>query len=225
MTMVPGPRTLTRSYKGKLAEATIAFQHDAEELAKQGYLPTSQTFGLGGWGPAAFRLAILVHLAFGRGLPAGTLVVTYAYQGGRPAADPGDVLDLAVAPAFLPQLVSNDGVRAIPAAIGYLLVVILALPILVIGMVAYLLGPEALAGIATHAAQRAMEAPIDHVSFGVAMIVLAAFGSLDVYRRRRQPEATVLAVVLWGVFAFIMVAIGVIAVATAVDNPIPEVGF
>jgi len=68
---------------------------------------------------------------------------------------------------------------------GYVLVAILALPVLVIGVVAYFLGVDALAVFLAKALMRAVEAPIVRVIFGVTIISLAGWGTLRVYRRRR----------------------------------------
>ncbi len=101
---------------------------------------------------------------------------------------------------------------------GYLLVVVLALPILVVGVVAFFVGINVVGGWMAVAAMRAVEAPIVRVAFGVTMIVLAAWGTVRVYRRRALPEVTALAVVLWVVTDFILVSLGVIALATAIND-------
>ncbi len=93
-----GPATLVRTYKGKLDEATRAFQIDAANLAQQGYTPTNQMYTPGSWGCGAFLLALLLFLILVGILvfiymilvkPAGTLTVTYTKQVAPPAPAAG----------------------------------------------------------------------------------------------------------------------------------------
>jgi len=80
-----------RTYRGaQQADTTAAFQADAAELAKHGYAPTTQSWAQGQWGCGAFLAALLLCFVLVGFLifiymlvvkPAGTLTVTYEYQG------------------------------------------------------------------------------------------------------------------------------------------------
>ncbi len=86
----PRQRLITKTYKGSQAKATALFQKDAEILARQGYVPTSQTWAPGQYGCGAFLLALLLCfliiglLVFVYMLivkPDGTLSVIYEARG------------------------------------------------------------------------------------------------------------------------------------------------
>ncbi|HEY8836343.1 MAG TPA: hypothetical protein VIO16_01430 [Dehalococcoidia bacterium] len=88
----------TRTYKGSLAKATVAYQRDADAMAREGWFPSGQTYAPGSWGCAAFLLALLLCVVLVGILifiymlivkPDGVLVVTYAYRGGQVAAADG----------------------------------------------------------------------------------------------------------------------------------------
>jgi hypothetical protein len=88
----------TRSYRGSLAKATAAYQHDADAMARDGWFPTGQTYQPGSWSGGQFLLALLLCLLLVGILifvymlivkPAGVLVVTYAYRGGEAAVADG----------------------------------------------------------------------------------------------------------------------------------------
>ena len=80
----------TRSYRGKLPEATAAFQRDSVAMAEAGWYPASQSYVPGSWSGGAFVVALLLCIILIGILvfiymiivkPAGTLVVTYEYRG------------------------------------------------------------------------------------------------------------------------------------------------
>jgi hypothetical protein len=115
-------------------------------------------------------------------------------------------------------LTRRETANELATGCGYLVVVVLALPALVLGVLALFVGTNVVADWMIGAAMRAFEAPIVRVTFGVTMIVLAAWGTVRVYRRRALPEVTALAVVLWVVTDVILVSLGVIALAAAVNE-------
>jgi hypothetical protein len=87
-----GEPILTRTYRGKVEEATAQFQVDAAILAQHGYVPISQIYAPGSWGAGAFIIALIL-LLFVVGIlvllyllmvkPAGSLTVTYQLQAPR----------------------------------------------------------------------------------------------------------------------------------------------
>lgn len=89
------PPTLTQVYRGaQQADAVAAMRKDAEELAKWGYAPTSQSWAQGQWGGGAFLIAIVLMILLVGFLiflymlivkPWGSLTVTYTKQGPPPA--------------------------------------------------------------------------------------------------------------------------------------------
>jgi hypothetical protein len=81
---------IVRTYHGTQNSATAAFRRDAENLAKQGYVPMSEVWAPGSWGCGAFIVALLLCLIIIGFLvfiymlivkPGGALTVTYQYQG------------------------------------------------------------------------------------------------------------------------------------------------
>ena len=81
---------IVRTYHGTQGSATAAFRRDAENLAKQGYVPIQQTWAPGSWGCGAFLVALLLCIILIGILvfiymlvvkPGGVLTVTYQYQG------------------------------------------------------------------------------------------------------------------------------------------------
>lgn len=85
-TVLTGPNSLTRTYKGSLAKATKAYSEDAEHLSTLGYVTVTSVYTQGSWGCWAFLLALLLFwtvvgtIVFIYMLivkPAGTLLVTY----------------------------------------------------------------------------------------------------------------------------------------------------
>jgi hypothetical protein len=80
---------IVRTYHGTQGSASAAFRRDAENLAKQGYVPVSQVWAPGSWGCGAFAVALLLCLLI-IGIfifiymlivkPGGVLTVTYQYQ-------------------------------------------------------------------------------------------------------------------------------------------------
>ena len=88
--------TLIRTYKGgQQADAVAAFRVDANELARSGYEPTSQSWAQGQWGCGAFAVALLLCIVLIGILifiymlvvkPEGTLTVTYVRK--EPTAPP-----------------------------------------------------------------------------------------------------------------------------------------
>ena len=82
---------IVRVYRGaQQADANAAFRSDAVELAKYGYVPTTQSWAQGQWGCGAFLVALLLCILLIGFLvfifmlvvkPDGTLTVTYEFQG------------------------------------------------------------------------------------------------------------------------------------------------
>ena len=77
---------MIKTYRGTQEQATAAFRADAERMAAQGFVPTSQSWADGSYGCASFVLAVVLCfvligiLIFAYMLivkPAGTLTVTY----------------------------------------------------------------------------------------------------------------------------------------------------
>ena len=80
---------VTKTYKGRQADATNAFQDDAVEMAAQGYFPTSQSYAPGSYGCGSFILAlilcfvlvgVLIFLYMLLVKPPGVLTVTYEFR-------------------------------------------------------------------------------------------------------------------------------------------------
>jgi len=59
----------------------------------------------------------------------------------------------------------------------------------------------------------------------LALITIAALGSVRIYRRRHLPEVTPLAVILWVGFALFLIAMGVGSVAAALSDRTDTPGF
>ena len=117
-TFVPGAAPTTRAYHGSLRSATEKFQRDAEVMAQQGWVPTTQSYAPGSWSGAAFLVALLLCVVLVGFLvfiymlivkPDGVLVVTYEH---RPApvatvvtpVAPTAATDMAVVLARLGEL-------------------------------------------------------------------------------------------------------------------------
>ena len=83
---------------------------------------------------------------------------------------------------------------------------VLFLPVVGISVVAVYFGINLIAGVIT---EWAMGQSIVRTLLGVTLIVLAALGWVQAYRRRSLPEVTPRAVIYWGVFSFVMIAAGV----------------
>jgi len=90
----PPANAIVRVYRGRQqADAVAEFQDDADELSRDGYVPVSQSWAQGQWGPGAFLAGLALILAFGIGLivlayllivkPAGTLTVSYERRARR----------------------------------------------------------------------------------------------------------------------------------------------
>jgi len=86
---------IVRTYHGTQGSATAAFRRDAENLAKQGYVPMSEVWAPGSWGCGAFIVALVLCLILIGFLvfiymlivkPGGVLTVTYQHQGGPSAS-------------------------------------------------------------------------------------------------------------------------------------------
>lgn len=84
--LASGPKILTRTYRGKLEQATRAFQADASVLASSGYRPVAQNYVPGSYSCAAFLVALILCILLVGILifiymivvkPPGSLVVTY----------------------------------------------------------------------------------------------------------------------------------------------------
>ena len=83
-------KTLIKTYTGwSQTSAIVAFQKDAETLAREGYEPISQSWEDGRWGCGSFLVALLlcavvigilvfIYMLFVE--PPGTLTVTYALK-------------------------------------------------------------------------------------------------------------------------------------------------
>ena len=83
-------KTLVRTYTAhQLPDAVVEFRANADDLAKLGYTPTSQTWAAGQWGCGAwlvalilcvFLIGILVFIYMLIVKPDGTLTVTYSLR-------------------------------------------------------------------------------------------------------------------------------------------------
>jgi len=83
-------KTLVRTYTAhQLSDAVVEFRANADDLAKLGYTPTSQTWAAGQWGCGAwlvalflclFLIGILVFIYMLIVKPDGTLTVTYSLR-------------------------------------------------------------------------------------------------------------------------------------------------
>lgn len=60
--MEKSPKTVVRTYKGSIQDATAAFKKDALEMAKYDYYPTSQNYTPGQYGCGSFIIALLLCL-------------------------------------------------------------------------------------------------------------------------------------------------------------------
>ncbi len=96
--MGPAQPIVVRHYRGRLDVAMAAFQADAARARLKGYAPISQVYEPGSWGCGAFLIAAATTVLFGIGIlifayllivkPAGTLAVTYRWQGDASDAMP-----------------------------------------------------------------------------------------------------------------------------------------
>jgi hypothetical protein len=74
-------------------------------------------------------------------------------------------------------------------------------------------------------AKWAMGQSIVRTLVGAALIVLAALGWFQVYRRRSGPEVTPRAVLYWGVFSLFMIGFGVAFLMTDFPDGSQTTGF
>lgn len=86
----PAGQIIVRTYRGSQGECAAAFSRDAQHMAEGGYYPVAQSWAPGSWGCGAFLLALVLAIVLVGILifiyllvvkPAGTLTVTYAWQG------------------------------------------------------------------------------------------------------------------------------------------------
>jgi hypothetical protein len=76
------PATLVRRYRGTdEADAVATFELDADDLARQGYCPVSQSWAPSPWSGGVRLVAVLLMLIV---RPVGTLTVTYSFREARP---------------------------------------------------------------------------------------------------------------------------------------------
>ena len=116
----------------------------------------------------------------------------------------------------------RERVRELLSELGLLTVALLAVPILVISVVAFYLGINELAELI---ATWAMGQSIVRTLLGVALIVLAALGWFQVYRRRSGPEVTPRAVLYWAVFSLFMIGFGVVLLTADFSDGTGTSGF
>ena len=121
-----------------------------------------------------------------------------------------------------PPLTWRERLNEYESCCAYLAIAILALPLTGIAVVAYFVGIEYLAGVVVQAVWRS---PVVLVLLGLALITIAALGSVRIYRRRHLPEVTPLAVILWVGFALFLIAMGVGSVAAAFSDRTDAPGF
>jgi len=90
---------LVRTYRGRPRVAQEIYAKDAQQLAKNGWVPVSERYEPGSWGCLAFLVAlvlafvligILIFLYLLTVKPEGTLFVTYARQAHQPVTAQGD---------------------------------------------------------------------------------------------------------------------------------------
>lgn len=89
---IPRPRAVIRSYTGRQQAALAEFNAEAKDLARHGYIPTSQVWAPGQYGFGSFVLALLLCIVIIGFLvflymlivkPSGTLTVTFSLQTGQ----------------------------------------------------------------------------------------------------------------------------------------------
>ena len=84
---------VVKTYKGRHAQATAAFQADAAIMAAQGYVPLSQSWAEGAYGCGSFLVALILCVVL-IGIvifiymlivkPPGVLTVVYELRSRRP---------------------------------------------------------------------------------------------------------------------------------------------
>ena len=121
-----------------------------------------------------------------------------------------------------PSLTWRERLNEYESCCAYLAIAVLALPLTGIAVVAYFVGIDYLAGIVVQAIWRS---PIILVLLGVALITIAALGSVRIYRRRHLPEVTPFAVMLWALFALFLIAMGVGSMGAAFSDRTGTLGF
>ena len=92
-----------------------------------------------------------------------------------------------------PRLTPKEVVDEIASGCGVLLLA----PVAIVGGIAALLSVLYLPGVLIGWSKDALEEPLVLVAVGVSLIGLAVLGSYRVFRNRRSPEVTLLAVVSW----------------------------
>ena len=116
----------------------------------------------------------------------------------------------------------RERAKEITSGFGLLTVALLAVPVLVISVVAFYLGINYLAELI---ARWAMGKWIVRTLVGVTLIVLAALGWFQVYRRRSRPEVTPRAVLYWAVFSLFMIGFGVALLTADFTDGSQTTGF
>jgi hypothetical protein len=103
------------------------------------------------------------------------------------------------------RLTWRERVNEITSGCGLIIVLVLFLPVVGIGVVAYYFGIHKVADVIT---EWSMDQSIIRTLLGVTLIVLAALGWVQVYRHRSGPEFTARAVISWAVVSVFMILIG-----------------
>ena len=104
------------------------------------------------------------------------------------------------------EVAGRDRVKEFASGCGFLIVLILSVLSAFVGVVVVYVGIIYVTGVMT---EWAMSQSIVRSLLGVTLIVLAALGWLQVYRRRSGPEVTPRAVIYWGVVSIVMILAGV----------------
>ena len=116
----------------------------------------------------------------------------------------------------------RERINEVASGFGLLTVALLAVPVLVISVVAFYLGINYLAEVI---ATWAMSQSIVRALAGVSLIVLAALGWFQVYRRRSGPEVTPRAVLYWAVFSLFIIGFGVVLLTADFTDGSQTTGF
>ena len=99
----------------------------------------------------------------------------------------------------------RERVNEITSGCGLVIVLVLFLPVVGIGVVGYYFGIYKLADVIT---EWSMDQSIIRTLLGVTLIVLAALGWVQAYRRRKLPEVTPRAVLYWAAISVFMIFLG-----------------
>jgi hypothetical protein len=101
----------------------------------------------------------------------------------------------------------------------------LLIPLGIIGVIAALLGIDAISGWVSRGAMGALDRPLGRGALGVALVLLAAWGMFRVVSLRSTSGVTVPTMIGCGVIALAMILLGIWAIVAALTGQVGAPSF